>query len=160
MHLSVSLFIFKFYYLDFTKSLSNRVTKWKWVSFSCEATYRNQVVDFGINLSDLIYNDNNGISQENMIWLNDTLITVDKVIIDDSDKIWRISTSSSPFLNLTFEPSGLREEHVNYGVIISDFIQPYGKFKGSVKISTFDSNTENIIIHDAYGVVENHYSKW
>lgn len=72
--------------------------------------------------------------------------------IDTAANRWKIKSAAYPaFLNLTFTPRGTREEHVNFGLIASDFVQPYGTFEGTVA----GKNIANV-----YGVVEKHYAKW
>lgn len=51
--------------LDWTYSVAERITIWKWASLSCQATQENtnDQVELGINFSDHVYNDDQGISQ-------------------------------------------------------------------------------------------------
>jgi len=150
--------------LDFTHAYSERITKWKWASFS---TFVSDAT-IGINFSDDVYLDNNGVSQENGVWVNGVSYLVGKVIftLPSSNLLlsspWKLSTNNTSEdvqINLTFQPHGSREEHINLLLISSNFVQPYGIFTGVISVKS-EQGVKNYQIENVYGVMENHYAKW
>ena len=63
------------------------------------------------------------------------------------------------YVDFEFHPFGSREEHLNVGLIVSDFIQPFGLLSGKIVIIS-QSGREELIISDFLGVVETHVSVW
>jgi hypothetical protein len=70
---------------------------------------------------------------------------------DPRGEPWRISSREGAAVDLDFEPVGAREEHNHFGVVRSDFVQPYGRFSGSV---------HGHDVSGCFGVVETHRSVW
>eukprot|EP00455_Lapot_gusevi_P043596 TRINITY_DN5323_c0_g1_i3.p1 TRINITY_DN5323_c0_g1~~TRINITY_DN5323_c0_g1_i3.p1 ORF type:complete len:161 (-),score=33.37 TRINITY_DN5323_c0_g1_i3:264-713(-) len=149
--------------------MAERVTIWKWASF---ATRVGDTI-VGVNLSDDVYNDNRNISQENAIWLNGNVFSVGRVVFHIPDRphyqTWKLRSDKFDFHNshirieLDFIPRGTREEHMHLEVIALDFVQPFGEFSGKISIRTDTESGEkwnDLVIQKAYGVVEDHYSKW
>jgi hypothetical protein len=132
---------------DWTKSLSERITIWKWASFSARAqcgsgdgSVDSSESVVGINFSDLVYNDADGVSQENGVWENGVVHSVGRVDFElpepaaQTTAVWRLR-SVNPTIDLSFQPRGSREEHLQLGLIASDFVQPYGVFNGKITIN-------------------------
>jgi len=65
--------------------------------------------------------------------------------------VWRIVSLEGDDVDLEFEPLGAREEHSNFGLVRTDFVQPYGRFTG--RVCGRD-------ITGSFGVVEAHHSVW
>ena len=67
----------------------------------------------------------------------------------------RLHDGTAIGLNLSadveFEPLGAREEHTNFGLVRTDFVQPYGRFAGRIC---------GHHITGCFGVVEAHVSVW
>jgi hypothetical protein len=69
--------------------------------------------------------------------------------------------SDNELVDLHFHPLGSREDHTNLLVMTSEFVQPYGRFRGRVRFLTPDGRRRvSIDVHDAFGVVENHFAAW
>ncbi|UJR37604.1 hypothetical protein I4U23_030301 [Adineta vaga] len=154
--------------MDWTLAYSERLSRWKWVSLSVVAidSSNNETVTIGINLSDMVYNDANGISMESAVWIAGKVYTVDLIVYELPDKehqtsqSWQIYSSGTtdrkvPNIRLTFQPWGSQEEHINLFVLEGDFIQAFGTYHGTIELSN-----HKYIIENGFGVAENHYAKW
>ncbi|MCA9532435.1 MAG: DUF2804 domain-containing protein [Myxococcales bacterium] len=142
--------------LDWTRSLANRETRWKWASFAG----RNKAGDaVGLNLSAEVYDDAAGDSRENGFWLNGKVAPLGGVTFevpkDPGVNDWRIvsrdQTGGRPEVDLSFEPFGARRQNLDLRLVRSDFIQPYGVFRGQVLGHD---------VQDVFGVVEDHLAVW
>ena len=162
--------------IDWTKSLALRTTTWNWLSVSGRATVKTHTTDaagkvttetaqgdFGINLSARVY-DVEGESVENGFWLNHTVyplagakFELPKEPLRDQ---WKVVSLNGETFSLTFSPQGAREDHTNLGLVVSDFIQPFGYVSGTVKIPAGNSVVHEVIIKKVFGVVEDHYAVW
>lgn len=146
--------------IDWTFSLAHRITIWKWASL---ATYVDSDL-VGINLSEHVYDDASGISAENAVFVNGKVYVlgdVDFVLPEEpATQTWYLRTSANSTshvkLDLSFQPRGTREERINAGLVISDFVQPHGYFFGTITLP----DGKIIRLDKAYGVCENHYAKW
>ncbi len=143
--------------IDWTRSIAMRETRWQWCSLAGVTVAGDRV---GLNLSAQVYDDASGRSMENGFWCNGKLHVLGKVDFlvppDPRREPWTIQSSGSDEVRLEFTPLGTREEHLNLGVVKSDFIQPYGTFRGTVRIP-------GGALHDVsglFGVVEKHLSVW
>ncbi|CAF3435461.1 unnamed protein product [Rotaria sp. Silwood1] len=154
--------------MDWTLAYSERRSHWKWVSLSVVGinSSNNESVTIGINLSDIVYNDNNGISMENAVWIGGQVHTVNRIVYELPDKqyitsqSWQIYStgdinSNTPKLRLTFQPWGSQEEHINMFLVTGDFVQAFGIYNGTLEV--FD---HTYVIENGFGVAENHYAKW
>ncbi|CAF0939136.1 unnamed protein product [Rotaria sordida] len=146
---------------DWTLGFFEHTTKWKWASLSVDGidSVNGQLVRIGINLSDELYNDNNGISMENAIWIGNRVYTVDKVIFQLSSQPSHfdsfIDTTNSPIVHLTFQPWGIYEEHEHLLLINIDFVQPYGTYSGTIEYLGHTYQIDNGV-----GVVETMSAIW
>jgi len=143
--------------IDWTRSVALRKTRWQWCSLAGVTAAGDRV---GLNLSAQVYADATGDSAENGFWCNGRVYTLGKVDFsippDPRREPWVIRSSGSDEVRLEFTPAGTREEHLNLGIVKSDFIQPYGTFRGTVRIP-------DGALHDVsglFGVVEKHLSIW
>ena len=142
--------------LDWTRSLANRETHWKWASFAGRDKAGDTV---GLNLSAEVYDDEAGNSRENGFWLNGKLTPLGGVRFevprDPAVNDWRLvsrdAQGGSPEVDLTFEPFGARQQNMDLRLVRSDFIQPFGVFRG--RVLGHD-------IEDMFGVVEDHLAVW
>ncbi|CAF1638965.1 unnamed protein product, partial [Didymodactylos carnosus] len=133
-------------------------------------TANGETVVLGINFSADIYNDDQGVSMENALWIDGKVFSIGKIIYDlpeeqfQTTKYWNIHSDDTSGSNdidninvqLTFEPLGSKEKHLNVIILVAHFVQPYGRFNGTIQIN----KNEVYTITNAFGVVENHYSKW
>lgn len=137
---------------DWTRSQASRVTEWKWASVS---GFVRDGAAFGLNLSAQVYDDDRGHSVENAYWLDGQVRPLSgvrfEVPSDPKSGRWTIRSIDSNEVDIEFEPLGAREEHTNFGLVRTEFVQPYGRFAGQV------------CEHDitgCFGVVETHLSRW
>ena len=137
---------------DWTRSQASRITEWKWASCS---TFLPDGRPFGLNLSAQVYEDEHGHSVENAFWLDGEVRQLRGVVFETpsrpQEQVWRIRSMDSSEVDIEFEPVGAREEHTNFGLVRTDFVQPYGRFAG--RVCGHD-------ITEAFGVVETHLSVW
>ena len=137
---------------DWTRSQASRITEWKWASFSSVLP---DGTSMGLNLSAQVYEDAAGHSVENAVWLDGEVQRLSGVAFDlpmePRSQPWRIRSLDADEVDLTFEPLGAREEHTNFGLVRTEFVQPYGRFAGSVVGRD---------VTGAFGVVETHLSVW
>ncbi|CAF1006621.1 unnamed protein product [Rotaria sordida] len=154
--------------IDWTLAYSERLTRWKWISLSVVGTNssNNEPVTIGINLSDRVYNDNNGISMENAIWIGGKVHAVNQIVYELPEEqyittqLWQIYStgdinSKTPKIRLSFQPWGSQEEHINVFLVAGDFVQAFGVYNGTIEL--FD---HTYVIENGFGVAENHYAKW
>lgn len=137
---------------DWTRSQANRITEWKWASLS---GFSRDGAAVGLNLSAQVYDDDGGHSVENAFWVAGKVRRLSGVRFDvpqqPKSQHWRIRSFDTDEVDIEFEPLGAREEHTNFGLVRTDFVQPYGRFAGQV------------CGHDVtgtFGVVEAHLSVW
>jgi hypothetical protein len=137
---------------DWTRAQASRVTEWKWASLS--GCLRDGT-PIGLNLSAQVYEDDRGHSVENAFWLDGRVGRLEGVRFevpqDPKTQSWRITSMTTDEVDLQFEPLGAREEHTNFGLVRSDFVQPYGRFTGHVRGHD---------VTGGFGVVEVHLSVW
>ena len=137
---------------DWTRSQASRITEWKWASLSALLTDGTPI---GLNLSAQVYDDERGHSVENAFWVDGEVRRLSGVTFEvpsrPQTQRWRIHSIHGDEVDLDFEPLGAREEHTNFGIVRTDFVQPYGKFAGRVRGHQIDG---------AFGVVETHLSVW
>jgi hypothetical protein len=137
---------------DWTRAQASRITEWKWASLSA---FLPDGTPIGLNLSAQVYDDERGHSVENAFWVDGEVRRLSGVAFEvpshPQTQRWRIRSIHGDEVDLDFEPLGAREEHTNFGIVRTDFVQPYGKFAGRVCGHQIDG---------AFGVVETHLSVW
>jgi hypothetical protein len=137
---------------DWTRSQASRVTKWKWASLS---GFTRNGSSIGLNLSAQVYEDERGHSVENALWVDGRVRRLGGVRFevppDPASGTWQIRSLDDDEVEIEFEPLGAREEHTNFGLVRTDFVQPYGRFAGQV---------DGHDVSGAFGVVETHVSIW
>jgi hypothetical protein len=137
---------------DWTRAQAKRVTVWKWCSLN---GFLDDGRPIGLNLSAEVYDDERGHSVENAAWIDGRVRPLEgvrfEVPLHPQRERWRINSLESDEVDLEFDPRGAREEHLNVGLLATDFVQPYGRFEGKV------------LGHDVtgcFGVVEDHRAVW
>jgi len=96
---------------------------------------------------------------ENCTWVDGkiTLLGAAQFEFDKGDlmKPWKVSTSADG-LDLTFKPEGEREGRVNLGVVMSDFHQPFGDFKGTMP----GPAAQKVDVDGMFGLCEWHLARF
>lgn len=142
--------------LDWTSGVMPRKTRWRWAS----AAWRAGDERYGLNLSDLIYLDDQGRGRENALWIGDRVFELPSVRYEVPERPdvdpWWIRSEGSDAVALRFTPRGARREDLNLGVVQSSFCQPYGLFEGHVTTT----EGQRCALQDVFGVVEDHRSLW
>ena len=147
--------------LDWTRSVALRETRWLWCSLQ---GYNLRGYRIGLNLSSLVYDDDDGNSQENALWLDGQVYPLGGVTfslpVNPRTQPWRIRSSdpSRAEVDLVFTPYGTREEQLNLGIMMSSFIQPYGSFQGTICATA--AGLPPLSVDGLFGVVETHHSLW
>jgi hypothetical protein len=143
--------------LDWTRSVARRETRWKWASLSARDRGGRTV---GLNLSAEVYDDADGDSQENAVWLDGRATTLGGVTFalpaDPLAEAWRVRSLRGDEVELGFRPLGARRQALDLGLLRSDFVQPYGLFTGRLR----PAGGPAVELVDAFGVVEDHLALW
>jgi len=139
--------------VDWTRSHALRTTQWKW---ACFVHFLPDGRRLGLNLSAQVYDGPDGVSRENAVWLDGQVHCLGAVQFTLPEKPiqqpWRLQ---GPEVDLTFRPLGGRQQRLELGILSSRFVQPYGTFTGSLTV-----RGERLEITEAFGVVEDHLSRW
>lgn len=106
----------------------------------------------GINLREEELNDNVLWVDGKLSFLGTSSFTLDEKAVLEP---WHIETRDSTCV-LDFTPAGERWGKVNALVVMSDFHQPYGTFRGTA----VDAGGETHEIDDYFGVVEHHLARY
>lgn len=137
---------------DWTRSQANRITEWKWASLS---GFVDGGTAIGLNLSAQVYDDERGHSMENALWIDGEVQPLGgvrfEVPADPTAERWAIRSLEGDEVDLRFEPVGARQERTNFGLVRTEFVQPYGNFTGRVRGRD---------VRGCFGVVETHLSVW
>jgi hypothetical protein len=138
--------------VDVTDAYAPRHTAWRWASLAGQSADGRAV---GVNLCE-IHNDSER-ARENVVWLDGVAHPVgavrfafDETAHDASP--WEIRGDG---VDLRFDPSGMRVGHEDLVLIKSRFVQPYGRFRGTLRVGG-----EAVRIEDVVGVVEDHDALW
>ncbi len=139
--------------VDWTRSHALRTTQWKWASL---VHFLPDGRRLGLNLSALVYDGPDGASRENAVWLDGQVHCLGAVQFAVPDQPiqqpWRLRGDD---IDLTFQPLGGRQQHLELGILSSRFVQPYGTFTGTLRVGG-----EVLDMVQAFGVVEDHRSRW
>ncbi|MCA9531646.1 MAG: DUF2804 domain-containing protein [Myxococcales bacterium] len=137
---------------DWTRSYALRETRWKWAAFATEGADGSPL---GLNLSAEVYDDANGDSQENALFVGGATLPLGGVHFalpsNPRAEPWTIRSKRGDEVALTFTPLGARAQALDLKLVKSDFIQPFGHFDGHVR---------GVPIAGAFGVVEDHLAVW
>lgn len=141
--------------LDIHQAHYPRHTWWRWATLACLDADGRRIA---VNLTENIVRSST--LSENAIWCDGTVEHVGAALFhreaDSATGVsrWRVGSKDSA-VQLEFEPLGARSENLNLGVVASRFKQNYGRFHGTVRIAGVDTR-----IDGAYGLLEDHDSKW
>jgi len=140
---------------DYSAGYMRRETFWNWACFSGQLSAKNPT-RLGLNVS---WGVNETGYSENCFWVDDQMHTLPQVQFkfdrDDDHSAWRITTENRQ-LDLAFIPEGMHREHLNAGIMATNFKQIFGRFNGYIT----DENGQRYEIENLYGFVEDQYSKW
>jgi len=145
---------------DFSAGYMRRETFWNWACFSGKSSH--QTADtkakaaLGLNVS---WGVNETGYSENCFWVENELHELPQVQFkfdrDDEHSTWRISSENKQ-IDLSFKPEGMHKEHLNAGLMATNFKQIFGKFNGYL----VTREGQRYEIENQYGFVEDQYSKW
>lgn len=141
---------------DWTHGAYHRNTFWNWACGAGTAVDNaGRARRVGFNLSRGVYE--NG-TPENTLWVDGRPEPVPEVnyVYDAASPMqpWKICSRDRK-IDLEFHPEGRREADDNFGLVASRFIQPCGRFKGTVT-----ARSGRLTLNSAAGVVEEHFAKW
>ncbi len=141
---------------DWTHGAYHRQTFWNWACGAGWARGESGVCAMGFNFSRGVYENGR---LENTLWIDGVPEPAGEMdyIYDSQNPLapWKICSKDRK-INLTFFPEGMRRADDNFIVLASRFIQPCGRFEGTI---TTESGTA-LILEKTGGVVEEHYAKW
>jgi hypothetical protein len=96
---------------------------------------------------------------ENCTWVDGdiTLLSAARFQFNQNDVIqpWKVSATGGE-LDLEFSPQGERHGKVSVGVIMSDFHQPFGQFKGNMA----GPDGSKITVDGPFGLCEHHLARF
>ncbi|MBM76242.1 MAG: hypothetical protein CMK59_12635 [Proteobacteria bacterium] len=143
--------------LDMSFGYPAQQTEWNWASFAGFADDGRRI---GLNLVSPVFHEK---FNENAFWIDGELIKLGcaDFSYSETDKQWKIVSQggegqdAAVSFEMMFEPIGVREQDINYGVLVSRFQQPFGLFYGWIL-----HRGTRICFTAAPGVVEEHFARW
>lgn len=133
--------------VDASNGLLARNTAWRWASAHGPGV--------GFNLQQGYFG-----SQENVLWLDGQPVPLGaaQFSFDAARPLdpWQVHTEDG-LLDLTFTPEGARAADKNLGFAASHYVQPIGRFTGTVRASRTAMPRQ---VQDLLGVTEDHRSRW
>ena len=136
---------------DYTQGLLPRVTAWRWAFLLGRTTEGTRV---GLNLVEGF----NG-QPECAVWLGRDVFSVGegRFTFDRRDPLapWHVTTTDGA-VDLEFTPVGAHSEARDMVVVRSDFTQPVGTFRGTIRLP----GREPVELEAAPGVVEDQSVRW
>lgn len=137
---------------DFSAGYMRRETNWRWGSISAQLPEGH----FGLNVATGV---NETGFNENAYWLNGSLHRLANINIQfdqfNAKSDWSFSSCDNK-LQLTFSPHCARQEHLNLGLIKSNFRQYCGVFNGII----VTENGKELVLNQTPGLAENHFARW
>lgn len=136
---------------DFSCGFMRRETYWNWACLSALVEGHR----IGLNLSCGV---NETSYTENCLWIDGKLLKVNltRFAFQQNDLMqpWHIWSDDGQ-VDLYFNAAGMHHEHLNAGIIASNFRQLFGHFEGSLHLPT-----KTLTLHNIPGFVEDQYVKW
>lgn len=137
---------------DWSAGYMRPETHWNWACLSGQVGTQR----IGLNLSCGV---NETSFTENCYWIDGELIKVDTVRFEFDRQQplqpWRIRSHDGQ-IELSFEAHGLHQEHLNLGIIATNFKQIFGRFQGVLR----PQGRPAVEIDQLWGFVEDQYIKW
>jgi hypothetical protein len=150
--------------LDFNRGYRPRQTWWNWAAAGGHASNGSRV---GFNLtahrpwrgSGHEVDGSDHDAADCALWLGGRCVKIARVEFDyDPANLmtpWQIRDGEG-LVELRFSPAGERSEDINFGLVVSQFHQPYGTFEGELR----DRDGNRFALRDVFGVTEQHFAKW
>ena len=139
--------------LDFTFGFPAHHTIWQWLSAHGNTKAGKA---FSINGVSPVFHDS---FHENVVWIEGEPTVLSPLIFafdaQNPHKEWVIKTEDGS-TELCFQPEGMRRQNINYRIIASRFVQPFGTLHGFCT----DKDGVRHEIDQAFGVVEDHEARW
>ncbi|MAA77754.1 MAG: hypothetical protein CL916_00725 [Deltaproteobacteria bacterium] len=139
--------------LDFTFGFPAYHTVWQWLS-AHGTTQAGK--GFSINGVAPVFHDS---FHENVLWIEGEPTVLPPLIFNfdaqNPHNEWMIKTEDGS-TELSFQPEGMRRQNIDYRVIASRFVQPFGNLRGFCT----DKHGFRHDIEDVCGVVEDHEARW
>ncbi|MEZ4452671.1 MAG: DUF2804 domain-containing protein [Nannocystaceae bacterium] len=136
---------------DYTHGLLARRTRWRW-AFALGRARSGEPVAF--NLVEGFVGE-----PECGVWVGDALypIAEGRFTYDLAEPLrpWRVESADGA-LDLSFEPGGMHAERKNLGLIASTFLQPVGRYRGTLRLP----GRGPIELDGVPGVVEHQDVRW
>lgn len=139
--------------LDHTSGLLARETRWRWASMWGRVPGGPLV---GLNLVTGFNQPADGTG-ENALWIGDQLIPLGPadIAFSNGGGEWTVKTSDG-LVDLVLTPEGARRETVDLKLVKSVYVQPLGRFYGTVRTP----GGQRIAIDGLPGVTEDHLARW
>ena len=132
--------------LDYTHCLPEHHTSWYWACAAGETSCGRRL---GLNL---VSGWNTPRPAENAAWVDGKLAALGPVEFVIEEECWRITGEE---LDLRFFPVGERHQDVDLKLIASRYVQPFGRFVGSLRCGG-----EVLGFDQLWGVTEDHEATW
>lgn len=140
--------------LDIHEAFYPHHTWWRWSTFAGHLADGRPVA---MNLTQNV-NTQDDRWNENAIWVDGQLHRLGPAEFQfnsrDVLQPWRLASAGGA-VDLTFTPQGERREQLDLGVVKSAFHQPYGTFRGLLRVGG-----EELEISHLFGVCEDHDARW
>ncbi len=137
---------------DYTEGLLGRHTEWKW-AYGLGRAHTGERVAF--NLTEGFVGP-----AECAVWVDGALHPVGPATIGPpfaprSLDRWRMATTASDEVDLTFHPRGMHAEDKELGVVRSSFVQPCGRYEGTLHVGG-----KRLTLDRTLGVAERQDVRW
>lgn len=144
-----------FTFMDVQKTFYPYQTFWKWATFGGHDSAGRLI---GMNACQNFITDDENYN-ENCTWVDGqiTLLSAARFEFNENAVLepWRISTTGGE-LDLEFTPEGERHGKVSLGVLMSDFHQPFGLFKGTMA----GPGGSRVEVDEPFGLCEHHLARF
>lgn len=136
---------------DWSEGVPPYRTQWKWAMGAGRAVGGARIA-FNLCLG---FNDYD--ETENAIWVDGKLHRVGRVkfTVPADDGVWRVYTADGA-LDLSFEPEAQRQANDNFLLVVSQYRQPVGRYRGWLPAA----DGSKLEIEEASGVAEDHVARW
>ncbi len=139
---------------DVHKAHYPRHTVWNWATLAGHDSEGRAV---GLNLTRNICLDEETLN-ENAVWLDGRITRLGPARFafqrNDPLEPWHLTTTDGR-VDVEFQPLGMRSENVRLGLVRSVFQQPFGRFRGTIRV-----DDEPVVIDGPLGVCEDHDALW
>jgi hypothetical protein len=141
--------------MDVQKTFYPYNTFWKWTTFGGRDADGRLI---GMNACQNFIADDERYN-ENCTWVDGeiTLASATRFAYDEDALLepWKI-TASGGDMDLEFKPEGQRQGKINFGVLMSDFHQPFGTFSGTMA----GPGGSTVEVDGPFGLCEHHLARF